>query len=87
VLATNITFNSVTTEVNLQAVRTSWIEAYKAYQYVASIQFGKSQEIYLKESANTYPTNIAGIEANVNDGGYTWHYYHSLTSKVFLLYF
>jgi hypothetical protein len=23
----------------------------------------------------------------VNDGGYTWHYYHSLTSKVFLLYF
>jgi predicted lipoprotein len=35
VLATNInTFNSVTTEVNLQAVRTSWIEAYKAYQYM-----------------------------------------------------
>jgi hypothetical protein len=24
----------------------------------------------LKESANTYPTNVAGIEANVNDGGY-----------------
>jgi hypothetical protein len=84
VLATNInTFNSVTTEVNLQAVRTSWIEAYKAYQYVALYSFGKSQEIYLKESANTYPTNIAGIEANVNDGGTTWHYYHSLTSKVF----
>jgi hypothetical protein len=36
----------------------------------SSIHFGKSQEIYLKESANTYPTNIAGIEANVNDGGY-----------------
>jgi hypothetical protein len=46
------------------------MDAYKAYQYVASIQFCKSQEIYLKESANTYPTNIAGIEANVNDGGY-----------------
>ena len=71
VLAANITtFNSVTTEVNLQAVRTSWIDAYKAYQYVALYNFGKSQEIYLQESANTYPTNVAGIEANVNDGGY-----------------
>jgi hypothetical protein len=60
------TFNSVTTEVNLQ-VRTSWIEAYKAYQYVALYSFGKSTG-NLKESANTYPTNVAGIEAN--DGGY-----------------
>jgi hypothetical protein len=84
VLATNInTFNSVTTEVNLQAVRTSWIEAYKAYQYVYTVLVNHRN--LLKESANTYPTNIAGIEANVNDGGTTWHYYHSLTSKVFLL--
>jgi hypothetical protein len=37
------TFNSVTTEVNLQ--ETSWIDAYKAYQYVALYNFGKSQEI------------------------------------------
>jgi predicted lipoprotein len=71
VLATNIsTFNSVTTQVNLQAVRTSWIEAYKAYQYVAIYNFGKSEELYLKESANTYPTNVSGIEANVTAGGY-----------------
>jgi predicted lipoprotein len=71
VLATNInTFNSVSTEANLQAVRASWIEAYKAYQYVAIYGFGKSEEVYLKESANTYPTNASGIEANVTTGGY-----------------
>jgi hypothetical protein len=86
VLATNInTFNSVTTEVNLQAVRTSWIEAYKAYQYVALYSLVNHKNL-LKESANTYPTNIAGIEANVMMEATTWHYYHSLTSKVFLLF-
>jgi trehalose utilization protein len=84
VLAQTLLRLTVLQQVNLQAVRTSWIDAYKAYQYVALYSFGKSQEIYLKESANTYPTNIAGIEANVMMEATTWHYYHSLTSKVLL---
>jgi predicted lipoprotein len=71
VLETNInTFKTAATETNLQAVRASWVDAYKAYQYVAIYSFGKSEEIYLKESANTYPTNNAGIEANVSSGDY-----------------
>ncbi|MGO4820882.1 MULTISPECIES: imelysin family protein [unclassified Flavobacterium] len=71
ILAANIsTFNAATTEVNLQAVRTSWLEAYKAYQYVAIYSFGKSEEINLKESANTYPTSASGIEANITAGTY-----------------
>lgn len=71
ILAANIsTFNSATTEANLQAVRTSWLEAYKAYQYVAIYSFGKSEEINLKESANTYPTSASGIEANITAGTY-----------------
>lgn len=71
VLATNInTFNTVSTEANLLAVRASWIEAYKAYQYVAIYSFGKSEEINLKESANSYPTNATAIEANVTAGTY-----------------
>jgi predicted lipoprotein len=63
-------FTTTATEANLQAVRASWIEAYKAYQYVAIYSFGKSEEIYLKETANTYPTNNLGIEANVTSGEY-----------------
>jgi predicted lipoprotein len=71
VLAANInTFNTVSTEANLQIVRASWIEAYKAYQSVAIFSFGKSDEINLKESANTYPTSASGIEANLTAGGY-----------------
>lgn len=54
-------FNTTTTEANLSNVRTSWLEAYKAYQYVAIYNFGKSEEINLKESANTYPSNTVGI--------------------------
>lgn len=71
ILATNINiFNTASTEVNLRAVRASWLEAYKAYQYVALYSFGKSEQINLKESANTYPTNTSGIEANIAAGGY-----------------
>jgi predicted lipoprotein len=71
VLATNITaFNTSPSEANLLTIRASWLEAYKAYQYVAIYSFGKSEEISLKESANTYPTNAAGIDTNISDGGY-----------------
>ena len=71
VLATNIAaFNTTPSEANLLTVRASWLEAYKAYQYVAIYSFGKSEEINLKESANTYPTNAAGIDANIATGGY-----------------
>jgi predicted lipoprotein len=71
VVVTNITaFNASPSEANLLTVRTSWLEAYKAYQYVAIYSFGKSEEISLKESANTYPTNAAGIDANISAGEY-----------------
>jgi hypothetical protein len=70
---------------NLQAVRTSWLEAYKAYQYVAIYSFGKSEEINLKQSANTYPTNAAGIEANVSAGGYNLALLSQFDKQGFLL--
>jgi predicted lipoprotein len=70
-LEANITtFNAAATETNLEALRVSWVDAYKAYQYVAIYSFGKSEEIYLKETANTYPTNNSGIEANLISGNY-----------------
>lgn len=71
ILATSAsTFSTTSTEANLTALRTSWIEAYKAYQYVAIYGFGKAEEVFLKQSANTYPTNTAGIEANIAAANY-----------------
>tara|TARA_R110000868_G_scaffold51482_9_gene163158 strand:+ start:77 stop:1195 length:1119 start_codon:yes stop_codon:yes gene_type:complete len=71
VLAANsVAFKATPSEANLLTLRTSWLEAYKAYQYVAIYSFGKSEEIYLKESANTYPTNATGIDSNISAGEY-----------------
>ncbi|MGA9637347.1 imelysin family protein [Flavobacterium sp.] len=66
------TFTTTPSEVNLQTVRTSWLEAYKAYQYVQQYGFGKAEEIYFKEKTNTYPTDVAGIKANITAGTYNF---------------
>ena len=71
VLVTDVSnFNSTPNVSNLQLVRTSWLEAYKAYQYVSMYNFGKAEEVYIKESSNTYPTNAVGIDANISSGNY-----------------
>jgi predicted lipoprotein len=72
------TFTTNPTEVNLQTVRASWLEAYKAFQYVSQYSFGKAEEIKLKEKANTYPTDVTGIEANITAGTYNF----SLLSQI-----
>lgn len=77
------TFTANPTEVNLQTVRTSWLEAYKAFQYVAQYSFGKAAEINLKEKANTYPTDVAGIEANIAGGTYDFSLLSQITKQGF----
>ena len=64
------TFTTTPTEANLLTVRASWLEAYKAFQYVSQYSFGKSEDIYFKEKTNTYPTDIIGINANITAGTY-----------------
>ncbi|WP_140487174.1 imelysin family protein [Flavobacterium sp. GSA192] len=64
------TFVTTPTEVNLQTVRTSWLEAYKGYQYIAMYNLGKAEEINLNVASNTYPTNVTGIESNISSGSY-----------------
>jgi hypothetical protein len=63
-------FNTSPSEENLVTMRTSWFEAYKAYQYVAIYSFGKSEDLNLKESANTYPADATSIESNITSGSY-----------------
>lgn len=69
VTSTN-TFVATPTEANLQTVRTSWLEAYKAYQYISMYNLGKAEEINLNMASNTYPTNTIGIESNISSGSY-----------------
>ena len=64
------TFTQTPDETGLAELRTAWLDAYVAYQYVAPYDFGKASLLYLKLSANTYPTDVAGIEANIASGSY-----------------
>lgn len=64
------TFVSNPSESNLQTVRTSWFEAYKAYQYISMYNIGKAEEVSMKECTNAYPTDAAGINANIQSGSY-----------------
>lgn len=70
VVTNSTTFTTTPTEANLQTLRTSWLEAYKAYQYIAMYNFGKAEEINLNAASNTYPTSAAGIESNITSGVY-----------------
>lgn len=69
VTSTN-TFVATPTEANLQILRTSCFEAYKAYQYISMYNLGKAEEINLNMASNTYPTNTIGIESNISSGTY-----------------
>jgi len=60
-------------EGKLAEVRAAWLEAYIAYQYVAMYDIGKATELYLKQSANTYPTDVAAIQANITSGNYNFN--------------
>jgi hypothetical protein len=66
--ANNFT-NSPSVE-NLATLRTSWMEAYNAYQKVMLFNVGKAAEINFKEATNTYPTDVLGIKQNIVTGSY-----------------
>lgn len=65
-----IAFINAPSEDKLIVVRSAWLEAYKAYQKVAIFNFGKAADISLNQISNTYPTDKAGIEANIISGTY-----------------
>nr|WP_294939054.1 imelysin family protein [uncultured Flavobacterium sp.] len=63
-------FNAAPSETALQDVRTAWLDAYKAFQYVSIFEIGKAEEVAFINCTNVYPTNAAGIDANVASGTY-----------------
>ena len=69
-MANTNNFNATPTVENLQKLRSSWLEAYKAYQYISMYSFGKAEAVNLKECTNAYPTNATVIDANIASGTY-----------------
>ncbi len=63
-------FNADPSQQNLTSLRASWLTAYEGYQQVMLYNIGKASDLNFKESADTYPTDVAGIEANIASGNY-----------------
>ena len=55
-------FKSNVTQENLDLVRSEWINAYKAWQYVEMFNIGKAEEIYYSSKMNVYAANISSIK-------------------------
>ncbi|MCG9790945.1 imelysin family protein [Flavobacterium algicola] len=73
VASNTTTFTTTPTEANLVVLRASWLEAYKAFQFVSIYGFGKAEDIYFKEKNNTYPTDATGINTNIISGTYDFN--------------
>ncbi|MGH2666471.1 imelysin family protein [Flavobacterium sp.] len=76
------TFTTTPNDANLEALRTNWLEAYKAYQHVAIFEIGKATEdMYsLRMFSNTYPLqtgpnadtgDLSGVNENIASGTYS----------------
>ncbi|OEK08890.1 peptidase M75 superfamily protein [Flavivirga aquatica] len=57
-------------QINLEALRMSWIEAYKVWQSVEVFNIGKAEELQYSFQMNVYPTNVLDIENNISSGTY-----------------
>lgn len=64
------TFVATPNQSNLEALRMSWIEAYKVWQFVEMFNIGKAEELQYGFQMNVYPTSVADIESNVASGDY-----------------
>lgn len=83
-LATDATaFSNSPTQDKLATLRTSWLEAYKAYQQVMLFNIGKASDINFKEAADTYPTDVIGIEQNIASGNYNLELFSQYTKQGF----
>ncbi|BAO55684.1 imelysin family protein [Nonlabens marinus] len=68
--AARAAFTGNPNQSNLDAMRASWLEAYKIWQYVEMFNIGKAEEIQYAFQMNIFPTNVSDIEANISNGGY-----------------
>lgn len=63
-------FVATPNQSNLEALRTSWYNAYKTWQYLEMFNIGKAEEIQYSFKMNVFPTNTSDIENNIASGTY-----------------
>lgn len=68
--AKTTSFTSNPTQATLNNVRTSWYNAYKAWQHIEMFNIGKAEELQFVNHFNIYPVEVADIEKNATTGTY-----------------
>ncbi|EDP96284.1 imelysin family protein [Kordia algicida OT-1] len=63
-------FNTTPNQANLDALRSAWFTAYKAWQHVESFNIGQAEQTLYAFQMNTYPVNTTDVENNVASGSY-----------------
>ena len=64
------TFSDAPTINSLSNLRTSWLNAYKAWQHVSIYDIGKAEELGYRNFTNIYPTDIEAINSNISSQNY-----------------
>ena len=57
-------------EISLASLRNVWLDAYKAWQYVAMFDIGKAEEIGYRNFVNLYPTDTILINQHIKNQQY-----------------
>ncbi len=63
-------FTTTANQLNLDNLRTSWLNAYKVWQSVEMYNIGKAEEIQYAFKMNAYPVNTNDVENNISSGTY-----------------
>lgn len=63
-------FVAVPNASNLNTLRTSWLNAYKVWQYAEMFNIGNAEAINYYSQMNIYPASVTEIEANITSGTY-----------------
>ncbi|MCG1037036.1 imelysin family protein [Polaribacter sargassicola] len=64
------TFTETPNQTNLENLRSSWLVAYKTWQYLEVFNFGKAEEIQYSFYMNVYPLTVLDVETNISNGSY-----------------
>ena len=66
----NTSFANNPSVQTLNELRSSWLEAYHAWQWVSMFEIGKAEEIGLRNFTNIFPADITMIESHIETGNY-----------------
>lgn len=76
-------FNASPTSANLVALQNAFVAAYQLWQPASTFDFGPAMTAALRVNTNTYPADVAQINANVTAGTYNPLLLANLSAKGF----